>query len=112
MQMRVPPKKRKEFSQAIVSLTDSIIETEEGCRRCELYHNLEDTNDLCLIEEWDSRESLESHLNSERFKVLRGAMNLLEEPCKIHSYSSFHEAVMQNFHNPNGNDSSGISQTH
>jgi hypothetical protein len=32
---------------------------------------------------WDTRENLNSHLNSERFRVLRGAMNLLKEPYEM-----------------------------
>lgn len=95
MQMKVPYKKRKELSQAIASLTSSIVKTEEGCRRCDFFYGMEDKNALCLLEEWDSREDLETHLNSECFKVLRGAMSLLDEPCNIVSYSSFSQAGME-----------------
>ena len=42
--------------------------------------NEEDENELCILEEWDIRKNLNSHLKSERFRVLRGAMNLLQEP--------------------------------
>jgi hypothetical protein len=44
---------------------------------------MEDENELCILEEWDTRENLNSHLKSERFKVLRGAMNLLQEPYEM-----------------------------
>ena len=42
-----------------------------------------DENKLCILEEWDTRENLDSHLKQERFRVLRGAMNLLQEPCEM-----------------------------
>jgi quinol monooxygenase YgiN len=42
-----------------------------------LYSELGNENDLCLVEEWDNQEDLMSHLKSERFRVLRGATNLL-----------------------------------
>ena len=41
---------------------------------------MEDENELCILEEWDIRKNLNSHMKSERFRVLRGAMNLLQEP--------------------------------
>jgi quinol monooxygenase YgiN len=110
MQMKISSKKRKELSQTIASLTGSIVKTEKGCRRCDFFYSLEDANTLCLIEEWSSREDLEMHLNSECFRVLRGAMNLLEEPCKISSFRSFPETGMERPLETKGGDSSIISQ--
>ena len=77
--MMVFAEKRKELSQTIVSLIGSI-KTEKGCRRCEFYRSMENENQLCILQEWDTRKNLNSHLKSERFKVLRGAMSLLQEP--------------------------------
>jgi quinol monooxygenase YgiN len=80
--MKVFAEKRKELSQTIVSLIDSL-RKEEGCRRCDFFQSMEDENALSIFEEWDTRENLNSHLKSERFRVLRGAMNLLREPCEM-----------------------------
>jgi len=44
---------------------------------------MENENELRILEEWDTRKNLNSHLKSEHFKVLRGAMNLLQEPYEI-----------------------------
>jgi len=44
---------------------------------------MEDENELCILEEWDTRQNLNSHLKSEPFRVLRGAMNLLQEPYEL-----------------------------
>jgi quinol monooxygenase YgiN len=80
--MKVFAEKRKELSQTIVSLIDSI-RRGEGCRRCDFYQSMEDENEFSIFEEWDTRVDLNSHLKSERFKILRGAMNLLQEPYEL-----------------------------
>jgi quinol monooxygenase YgiN len=80
--MKVLAEKRVELSQTIVSLIGSI-RTEKGCRRCDYCRSVEDENELCILEEWDTRENFDSHLKSERFRVLRGAMNLLREPYEM-----------------------------
>jgi len=93
MRMKVISEKRLELSQAIVSLTDSI-RAKKGCRSCDFCQSLENENGLCLIEEWDTLENFKAHLNSELFKVVRGAMNLLEEPCDGMYYTVLHSEGM------------------
>jgi len=88
-QMKVSSEKRKELVQAITSLLGPI-RTAEGCLRCDFFHSMEDEQVHCLIAEWDSRQHLEKHHNSEWFRVLRGAMHLLEEPCEIISCRRLH----------------------
>ena len=92
--MRVLTEKRKELSQTIASLIGSI-RTENGCQRCDFCQSMEDENELSLLEEWDTQENLKSHLKSERFRVLRGAMNLLQEPCGMIFHTIFHPAGMK-----------------
>jgi len=91
IRMKVLAEKRKELSQTIASLIGSL-RTEKGCLRCDFCQNIEDENELCIIEEWDTRENLNSHLKSERFKVLRGAMSLLQEPYEMMFHTVFHPA--------------------
>ena len=79
IRMRVIAEKREELSQTIASLIGSI-RTEKGCQRCNFFQSMEDENELCLLEEWNPRENLMRYLESGRFKILRGAMNLLQEP--------------------------------
>ena len=79
IRMKVLAEKRKELSQTIALLIGSI-KTQKGCRRCEFYQSMENENGLCILEEWDTRKNLDSHLNSEHFRVLRGAKSLLQEP--------------------------------
>jgi quinol monooxygenase YgiN len=82
IRMNVLAEKRVELSQAIASLSGSI-RMEKGCRRCDFGRNIEDENRLFLFEEWDTQENLVIHLKSDHFKVFRGAMNLLREPCEM-----------------------------
>ena len=93
MRMKVIHRKRAELFDAIVSLT-GFIRVKKGCRSCDFCQSLQNENELCLIEEWDTPEDFRAHLESEHFKVLRGAMNLLEEPCEGTSYTVLHSEGM------------------
>jgi quinol monooxygenase YgiN len=63
---------------------------QRGCRQCDFWQSVEDENRFFLLEEWDTQENLKTHLKSEHFKVIRGAMNLLQEPYEktIHTFST------------------------
>jgi len=80
--MKAPSEKRIELSQTISSLIEPI-RAEKGCKRCEFYQQIGNENELYLVEQWDTRENLKSHLESRRFAVLRGAMSLLKEPYEM-----------------------------
>ena len=86
IRMKVVPEKRMELSQAITSLIGPI-RTEKGCLRCDFCRSMEDENELHILEEWNTRENLNRHLKSDRFRVLRGAMKLLQEPCEMVSHN-------------------------
>ncbi len=92
--MKVLPEKRKELSQTIASLIGSI-RTEKGCKRCDFCQSIEDENRLFLLEEWDTQGNLKSYLKSGRFRVLRGAMNLLKEPYEMTFHTVFHPEEME-----------------
>ena len=94
MRMNAPSEKRMELSQTIASLAGSI-RTEKGCKRCDFCQSTEDENKLWLLEEWDTQENLKSYLKSGRFRVLRGAMNLLKEPYEMMFHTVFHPEGME-----------------
>ncbi len=106
IRMKVLAEKRKELSQTIASLIGSI-RTEKGCRRCDFCQSMEDENELSLLGEWDTQENLNSHLKSDRFRVLRGAMNLLQEPHGMMFHTVFYPAGMNE---GNVDDLSGIHE--
>jgi quinol monooxygenase YgiN len=86
--MKVPSEKRMELSQTIASLIGPI-RAEKGCKRYDFCQSMEDENELCLLTEWDTQENLKGHLMSGRFRVLRGAMNLLKEPYEMVFHTTF-----------------------
>ena len=92
--MKVLSEKRMELSQAIASLCGST-RVEKGCQRCDYCQSIEDENRLFLLEEWDAEEDIISYLKSGRFRVLRGAMNLLREPYEMTFHTVFHLAGME-----------------
>ena len=94
IRMKVLSEKRMELSQTIASLSGSI-RMEKGCRRCDFCQSIEDENRLFLLEEWDTQENLMTHLKSEHFRVLRGAMNLLKEPYERMFHTVFHPEGME-----------------
>jgi quinol monooxygenase YgiN len=94
--MKVLSEKRIELSQTIASLSGSI-RMEKGCMRCDFCQSTENENRFFLLEEWDTRENLKAHhLKSEHFRVLRGAMNLLQEPYQRVFHTVFQLAEMEN----------------
>jgi len=94
IRMKVLSEKRMELSQTIASLIGSI-RLEKGCRRCDFCQSMENENEIFLLEEWDTQENLKSYLKSKRFKVLRGAMNLLKEPHEMMFHTVSHPAGME-----------------
>jgi quinol monooxygenase YgiN len=93
IRMNVRSEKRMELSQTIASLSSSI-RMEKGCNRCDFCQSTEDENRFFLLEEWDTQKNLMTHLKSEHFKVIRGAMNLLQEPYERMFHTVFHPAGM------------------
>ena len=94
IRMNVLSEKRIELSQTIALLSGSI-RMEKGCRSCDFCQSIEDENLLFLFEEWDTRNNLITHLKSEHFKVLRGAMSLLREPYEMMFHTAFHPEGME-----------------
>ena len=82
IRMKVFSEKQKELSQTIVSLIGTL-RTEKGCLRCDLCQGMEDENELRILEEWDTRKNFNSHLKSERFGILWGAMSFLKKPYEM-----------------------------
>jgi quinol monooxygenase YgiN len=68
-----------ELSQTMASLSGSI-KTKKVCRSFDFSQIIEDEHRFFLLEGWDTQKNLLTHLKSEHFRVLRGAMNLLKEP--------------------------------
>jgi quinol monooxygenase YgiN len=78
----VLPEKRQEFLQTFHGFV-KITRQKEGCASCRLYKDLEDRNAFGLVEEWQTPESLENHLQSDDAAVVTAITNFLSEPAEI-----------------------------
>ena len=76
VRIRVASDNRREMIQTLTSLLGRTRQT-RGFRCGHFYQDLEDEDFLTLIEEWETLGDLQSHLRSEAFGVLLGALNLL-----------------------------------
>lgn len=80
IKLTVPPEKRKEIIQTFKAILEPIRRS-EGCLGCNCYVDIEAENNIFFKEEWNTLEDLDSHLKSNHFCVLVGAMKLLiQEP--------------------------------
>ena len=63
-----------------------------------LFCNLEDSNLLNLLEEWQTRKDLDQHLRSDMFGVLLGTKSLLTEPHGIQIHTIHQSEGMEAVH--------------
>lgn len=84
--MHVLPEKQKEVVQTLLSLM-ALMENEAGCLGFSLLSDIKDKNSLCVLEEWENREKLDHHLQSDIFGVLLGIKSLLQGLHGIHIYT-------------------------
>ena len=96
IKMKVSPDKRTELLQTVSALISSTRQ-ERGCITHNFYQDVQDENSFNLIEEWQTQDDLDNHLQSDNFGILLGAMNLLSEPPEIKlnaiSYTAGMEAI-------------------
>lgn len=86
VQIKVLHEKRLELSQTVSSLIP-IIRSEHGCRSCKFFQSVESENEFILLEEWECGDDLKDHMRSASFKVLKGVLNLSEEPHGMHVFT-------------------------
>jgi quinol monooxygenase YgiN len=84
--MNVLPEKQKEVLQTLLSLVGPS-EKEKGCLSYGIYRDIDDNNVFNLISEWETREQLNRHMQSDRFSVLLGTKSFLKEPFKIQIFT-------------------------
>ena len=77
MKMIALPEKSIELKQTLLALVEPT-RKEKGCLACDGFQDIENQNEFCLIEHWESRKDLEEYQTSDRFAVLVGARSLLD----------------------------------
>ena len=48
---------------------------------------MENDNALCVLEQWATQSDLDAHLRSDNFRLLRGALKLLNGPAQMRFHS-------------------------
>jgi quinol monooxygenase YgiN len=76
IKVTVPPEKREELLQTFKALLGPI-RLERGCNSSHCYVDIEDENLIYIRVEWTNQRALGAHLRSPLFRVLTGAMKLL-----------------------------------
>ncbi len=84
--MNVLPEKQKEVLQTLLSMIEQPGK-EKGCLSYGIFCDIEDNNVFNLISEWETRQYLDHHMKSDRFRVLLGTKSLLSEPLKIQIFT-------------------------
>ena len=74
--------KRKEIVQTISGIADQMRQC-EGCLGVNCYQDIEDRNVFYYVQEWRTREDLDSHLKSKLFAALLGLRSILAEAPQI-----------------------------
>jgi len=87
--MKALMEKRTEMMQTLLSMVEPAAK-EKGCLRYDVFCDLEDNHVFSLIQEWETREDLDRHMQSERFSVLLGTKSLLGKPLEMKIYTVSH----------------------
>jgi quinol monooxygenase YgiN len=87
---------RCELFQTIQTLLVAVM-NEKGCRSSRFYWDSADNNTAILVEEWDTKEDWDNHLQSRDCAVFLGAVSVLCRPAsvefKLLSYVAGIEAI-------------------
>ena len=78
--------KQKELAQTLCALAGRV-RKEAGCVSSAFYCDVEKVNALCVLEEWATQADLDTHLRSDNFHVLLGAVKLLNGPAQMRFHS-------------------------
>jgi len=74
LRMKVSNKQRQIFMNS-ARLILGPTKIQSGCISCRLYQDLDEPDAVFLVEEWESREKLDRHFNSEQCRII---LSLLE----------------------------------
>lgn len=69
LRLKVPDKRRQDFMNS-AKLILGPTRIQSGCMSCRLYQDLDEPDAVFLVEEWESREKLDRHFNSEQCRII------------------------------------------
>jgi quinol monooxygenase YgiN len=83
---KIQPQNRYEFLQTFEILTQTNHKARD-CIKQTLFEKSNESNSFLWIEEWKNSESLESYRQTDRFRSLLGAMEVLGSLIKIRTFT-------------------------
>ena len=85
---RVSHKRRKDFMSS-ARLIPGPTRIQPGCISCRLYQDLDESDAVFLVEEWESRKQLDRHFNSDQYRIVLSLMEASDQfpDIKINSIS-------------------------
>lgn len=85
--LRVVPaaEKRKEVLRILRSLLGPT-RVEPGCVSCRFYQDAEDEDALCYVEEWETEQDLQRHVQSDDYRKVLALMDLSGQPPEVRFY--------------------------
>jgi quinol monooxygenase YgiN len=78
LRFKTMPDKKTEVTDILNSLIGPT-EVQPGCKSCQFYDNGVSDNEILLLQEWESKQRLESHISSDEFQKILVAMDLSSE---------------------------------
>ena len=73
LRIKVPRERHKDFMDSARLIVEPT-RIQSGCISCRLYQDLDEPDAVFLVEEWESREKLERHFNSEQYRIILSLM--------------------------------------
>ena len=78
LRMKVSDKRRREIINS-ARLILGPTSFQSGCISCRLYQDLDEPDGVFLVEEWESREKLDRHFNSEQCRIILSLMEAADQ---------------------------------
>ena len=77
------PQARAELVRTLTAQLGST-RVQPGCRKCDLYQDVENPEAITLVEEWESQGDLSLRLRSEDYRAVLAAIDLSQEQPEIY----------------------------
>lgn len=79
LRIKVPRNQRANFLDAARRVVGPTA-VQPGCTSCRLYQDVNDSDAVFLVEEWETRKELEQHLKSDRYRIVLSLLDMSEKP--------------------------------
>ena len=78
LRIKVPRVRHRDFMDSARLIVEPT-RIQSGCISCRLYQDLDELDAVFLVEEWESREKLERHFNSEQYRIILSLMEASDQ---------------------------------